>query len=221
MLIGCRIVQRKIFLKERIFIWMNLIQQLFAIDLKAFGLTIFIVLLGLQTCIKLMQWFLFDLLGIETKSMRLKKHEHELLLTTADELKKLSEKHEKDINSFLDSRVHDREQSLSIQKELTVSQKRISESINSLSDKLVEMQENTNKRFKENDEKQNKSTQAVLKDKIGQSYRYYHNVKQINDIELETLEGLIQTYEDYGGTNSFVHSLVQKEMYTWEHVDRT
>ena len=200
---------------------MDSIQQLFAIDLKAFGLTIFIVLLGLQTCIKLFQWFLFDLLGIETKAMREKKQEHELLLTTADELKKLSKKHEKDINSFLDSRVHDREQSLSIQKELTVSQERISESINSLSDKLAEMQENTNKRFKENDEKQNKRVQAELKDKIGQSYRYYHNVKQINDIELETLEGLIQTYEDYGGTNSFVHSLVQKEMYTWEHVART
>lgn len=200
---------------------MDSIQQLFQIDWKAFGITIFLVLLGLQTCIKLFQWFLFDLLGIETKSMRLKKHEHELLIETADELKKLSEKHEKDINSFLDSRVHDREQSLSIQKELTVSQERISESINSLSDKLAEMQENTNKRFKENDEKQNKRIQAELKDKIGQSYRYYHNVKQINDIELETLEGLIQTYEDYGGTNSFVHSLVQKEMYTWEHVDRT
>lgn len=200
---------------------MNLIQQLFEIDWKAFGITIFVVLLGLQTCIKLMQWFLFDLLGIETKAMREKKQEHELLLTTADELKKLSEKHEKDINSFLDSRVHDREQSLSIQKELTVSQERISKSINSLSDKLAEMQENTNKRFKENDEKQNKRVQAELKDKIGQSYRYYHDLKKINDIELETLEGLIQTYEDYGGTNSFVHSLVQKEMYTWEHVDRT
>lgn len=200
---------------------MDSIQQLFAIDLKAFGLTIFLVLLGLQTCVKLFQWFLFDLLGIETKAMREKKQEHELLLTTTDELKKLSKKHEKDINSFLDSRVHDREQSLSIQKELTVSQERITESINSLSDKLAEMQENTNKRFKENDEKQNKRIQAELKDKIGQSYRYYHNVKQINDIELETLEGLIQTYEDYGGTNSFVHSLVQKEMYTWEHVDRT
>ena len=110
---------------------------------------------------------------------------------------------------------------MSIQKELTVSQKHISESINSLAEKLAEMQENTNKRFKENDEKQNKCEQAKLKDKIGQSYRYYHDIKKINDIELETLEGLIQTYEDYGGTNSFVHSLVQKEMYTWEHVDRT
>ena len=37
---------------------------------------------------------------------------------------------------------------------------------------------------------------------------------------METLEGLIKTYEDYGGKNSFVHSLVQKEMYTWEHIDK-
>ena len=59
---------------------MDSIQQLFEIDWKAFGITIFLVLLGLQTCIKLFQWFLFDLLGIETKSMRLKKHEHELLI---------------------------------------------------------------------------------------------------------------------------------------------
>lgn len=220
MLIGCRIVQRKIFLKERIFIWMNSIQQLFAIDLKAFGLTIFIVLLGLQTCIKLFQWFLFDLLGIETKSMRLKKHEHELLVETANELKRLSEKHKEDMDSFLNNRIHDREQSFSIQKELITSQENISKLINSLEKKLTEMQDNTDKRFKENEEKENRRVQAELKDKIGQSYRYYHEVKKINDIEMETLEGLIKTYEDYGGKNSFVHSLVQKEMYTWEHIDK-
>lgn len=220
MLVGCRIVQRKIFLKERIFIWMNSIQQLFEIDWKAFGITIFLVLLGLQTCIKLFQWFLFDLLGIETKSMRLKKHEHELLIETANELKRLSEKHKEDMDSFLNNRIHDREQSFSIQKELITSQENISKLINSLEKKLTEMQDNTDKRFKENEEKENRRVQAELKDKIGQSYRYYHDIKKINDIEMETLEGLIKTYEDYGGKNSFVHSLVQKEMYTWEHIDK-
>ena len=218
--IGCRIVQRKTFLKERIFIWMNSIQQLFEIDWKAFGITIFLVLLGLQTCIKLFQWFLFDLLGIETKSMRLKKHEHELLIETANELKRLSEKHKEDMDSFLNNRIHDREQSFSIQKELITSQENISKLINSLEKKLTEMQDNTDKRFKENEEKENRRVQAELKDKIGQSYRYYHDIKKINDIEMETLEGLIKTYEDYGGKNSFVHSLVQKEMYTWEHVEK-
>ena len=38
-------------------------------------------------------------------------------------------------------------------------------------------------------------------------------------MEIEVLEGLISTYEDYGGQNSFVHSVVQKEMYTWERVN--
>ena len=59
------------------------------------------------------------------------------------------------------------------------------------------MQDNTDKRFKENEEKENRRVQAELKDKIGQSYRYYHDIKKINDIEMETLEGLIKTYEDY------------------------
>lgn len=199
---------------------MDSIQQLFQIDWKAFGITIFLVLLGLQTCIKLFQWFLFDLLGIETKSMRLKKHEHELLIETANELKRLSEKYKEDMDSFSNNRIHDREQSFSIQKELITSQENISKLINSLEKKLTEMQDNTNKRFKENEEKENRRVQAELKDKIGQSYRYYHEVKKINDIEMETLEGLIKTYEDYGGKNSFVHSLVQKEMYTWEHIDK-
>lgn len=199
---------------------MDSIQQLFEIDWKAFGITIFLVLLGLQTCIKLFQWFLFDLLGIETKSMRLKKHEHELLIETANELKRLSEKHKEDMDSFLNNRIHDREQSFSIQKELITSQENISKLINSLEKKLTEMQDSTDKRFKENEEKENRRVQAELKDKIGQSYRYYHDIKKINDIEMETLKGLIKTYEDYGGKNSFVHSLVQKEMYTWEHIDK-
>ena len=199
---------------------MDSIQQLFEIDWKAFGITIFLVLLGLQTCIKLFQWFLFDLLGIETKSMRLKKQEHELLIETANELKRLSEKHKEDMDSFSNNRIHDREQSFSIQKELITSQENISKLINSLEKKLTEMQDNTDKRFKENEEKENRRVQAELKDKIGQSYRYYHEVKKINDIEMETLEGLIKTYEDYGGKNSFVHSLVQKEMYTCEHIDK-
>lgn len=124
------------------------------------------------------------------------------------------------MDSFLNNRIHDREQSFSIQKELITSQENISKLINSLEKKLTEMQDNTDKRFKENEEKENRRVQAELKDKIGQSYRYYHEVKKINDIEMETLEGLIKTYEDYGGKNSFVHSLVQKEMYTWEHIDK-
>ena len=49
-----------------------------------------------------------------------------------------------------------------------------------------------------------------------QSYRRYHLSQKITDMEFEALEDLIETYENYGGKNSFVHSVVQKEMYEWE-----
>lgn len=55
-----------------------------------------------------------------------------------------------------------------------------------------------------------------LKDRIRQSYGYYHNQGYITSMELEALKGLINSYEKSGGKNSFVHSIVEPEMYTWE-----
>lgn len=60
---------------------------------------------------------------------------------------------------------------------------------------------------------------ASLKDRISQVYRYHNSTKKITEMEKETLEGLIASYESCGGTNSFVHEVVQKEMYTWEIID--
>ena len=99
-------------------------------------------------------------------------------------------------------------------------QKELSNSIDILSKKIDEMQRNTDKRFEESEKKNNKRVRAELKDKISQSYRYYHSLGKINDMELEALEDLIEEYESADGENSFVHSVVQKEMYTWEKVER-
>ena len=118
----------------------------------------------------------------------------------------------------MDNRLHDREQSFAIQKELTDTQKRLSESISSLMEKMDDLQQNTNKRFEESERKNNKRIRAELKDKISRSYRYYHSLGKINDMELEALEDLIEEYEEAEGSNSFVHRVVQKEMYTWEKV---
>lgn len=122
------------------------------------------------------------------------------------------------IKQLMDNRLHDREQSFAIQKELTDTQKRLSESISSLMKKMDDLQQNTNKRFEESERKNNKRIRAELKDKISRSYRYYHSLGKINDMELEALEDLIEEYEEAEGSNSFVHSVVQKEMYTWEKV---
>lgn len=137
-----------------------------------------------------------------------------------DEMRAVVIENKKDISQFYENRVRDREQSFKIQKELTDTQKKLSDIVDKIDQKIDIMKSSTDTRFKENEEKQNERVQAELKDKIGQSYRYYHSRKKINDIELEALEGLIKAYEGADGKNSFVHSLVQKEMYTWEKVER-
>lgn len=141
-----------------------------------------------------------------------KKNKEELLQTIKN--------NQATIKEIMDNRIHDREQSIAIQKELTDAQKRLSESISNISQKIDDMQRNTDKRFIESERRNNKRIRAELKDKISQSYRYYHSLGKINDMELEALEDLIEEYEEAEGKNSFVHSVVQKEMYTWEKIDR-
>lgn len=141
-----------------------------------------------------------------------KKNKEELLQTIKD--------NQADIKTIMENRIHDREQSFTIQKELTDAQNKLSESLSDISKKIDDMQRNTDERFMESERKNNKRIRAELKDKISQSYRYYHSLGKINDMELEALEDLIEEYESADGKNSFVHSVVQKEMYTWEKISQ-
>ncbi|WP_346961242.1 hypothetical protein [Clostridium sp.] len=86
--------------------------------------------------------------------------------------------------------------------------KTINQKIDTLYDTLIKINENQNER-----------EMANLKDRIRQSYSYYNNKKEWNSMEMESLEGLIQSYENCGGENSFVHSVVEKEMYNWKIID--
>lgn len=63
---------------------------------------------------------------------------------------------------------------------------------------------------------QNARELATLKDRIRQAYSYYNQKKEWNSMEKESLEDLIKSYEVCGGKNSFVHSVVEKEMYNWK-----
>lgn len=116
-----------------------------------------------------------------------------------------------DIKQFTENRKHDREQSLEIQHQW-------SDKIEDVFTKLELMQQQTDERFQKSEAKTNKRVQSDIKERIAQSYRRYNKTKQISRMELEALEDLIDTYESFGGENSFVHSVVQKEMYTWEKI---
>lgn len=64
-------------------------------------------------------------------------------------------------------------------------------------------------------EKQSKTKRAELKEKIERIYRECSPTQTCTDMAFETLKELIEEYEEHGGTNSFVHSIVEKEMYKW------
>lgn len=53
----------------------------------------------------------------------------------------------------MENRLHDREQSFAIQKELTDAQKGLAESISAISDKIDDMQRSTDRRFQESEQK--------------------------------------------------------------------
>lgn len=68
-------------------------------------------------------------------------------------------------------------------------------------------------------EKRMKRERAKFKKDIKEIYQKCNVTKTVSHMDLNTLEDLITEYEEAGGKNSFVHTVVQKEMYTWEEVD--
>lgn len=223
---------------------MDNLEQLKQIDWWYVLIAVCLLLVSIKFVWSLLDWLLFEKLGVETRKMKQRRQERELLQTTAElakttselakttaeNLDKLQKRHIKDeeefrnnLNSYIEesrkdrkalhdemtaysvNRINDRRQSLEIQKELNDSQGEITGKVNDICKKLDDMEE-----------KENKRVQSEIKERIAQSYRRYNESKQISSMELEALEDLIATYEAHGGENSFVHSVVQKEMYTWK-----
>ena len=96
---------------------------------------------------------------------------------------------------------------------------KMTEAISSVVDRLDLMQKQTDERFYQSEEKNDKRIRAELKNDISEHYRRHHRTGKISRMALEVLENLIEEYEEAKGDNSFVHSIVQKEMYSWEIVD--
>lgn len=216
---------------------MDNVEQLIHIDWWYVVIAVLLLLVCVKFIWSLFDWLFVEKLGIETKKMKQKRQESEqlkataaLAKTTAESLGKLQERCVKDEDEFRKSlndymeesrkdrkalhdemtaysmnRINDRKQSLEIQKELNDTQNKITDKVEGICQKLNDMEE-----------KENKRVQSEIKERIAQSYREYSKTKEISSIELEALEDLIETYEEHGGENSFVHSKVQKEMYTWE-----
>lgn len=212
------------------------IEKIFTIDYQGLFVNIFIIIFAIVAMATVLDKFC-KIIGKPIKWFKGKNDDHELLLKTSQNLILLQEKSEKDDRAlevafevFIDEvresfeQVHKefedtneaqlkrKGQSLEIQQELN-------NKIDAICNVLEEMQKNTDERFAQSEAKTNKRVQSDIKERIAQSYRRYDKSKEISRMELEALEDLIDTYESFGGENSFVHSIVQKEMYTWEVIE--
>ena len=59
---------------------------------------------------------------------------------------------------------------------------------------------------------------AEIKEKIERIYRECTHEQVCTEMQFESLKDLIEQYEKHGGDNSFVHTIVQEEMYKWQVV---
>ena len=76
---------------------MNEILNLTNVNYTSLFVSIITILIGMKASVSVFEWFI-NKLGLETKWMREKRQNRELLLKTSENLNKLHDRHEKDID---------------------------------------------------------------------------------------------------------------------------
>lgn len=82
---------------------METITELTKVDFLSLFLSVFIILIGIRSITSLLEWLIHKL-GLETKWMRAKRKEHELLVQTAQNLSELQAKHREDFAAAISAR---------------------------------------------------------------------------------------------------------------------
>lgn len=141
------------------------------------------------------------------ENWRKKRNFEDTIINSINGLKENDQRLQDNIDKVWDAMESAQNTSKEIRSEMYEDIKDISSSLKNVVGKMDAMEE-----------KNNLSKQADLKEKIEKLYRECHANMVCTDTAFETLKDLITDYERHGGINSFVHSLVQPEMYTWERI---
>lgn len=131
-----------------------------------------------------------------------------------EEFQKLVYTMQDTIKTIQENRIHDREDSRRIRDEMYESINSQGKNIKEISMAVDKIQETIDDMNKKNSE----TKRAEIKEKIARIYAECHTTMTCTDIQFETLEDLIKRYEAHGGENSFVHTLVLPEMFTWRRI---
>lgn len=176
---------------------------------------VFIALCLLLICIKLIwsliDWLFFEKLGIETKKMKQKREDKELLKTTtelakrtAENLDKLQKRHAKDeeefrknLNNYMDESRKDRK---ALHDEMTkFTNNRINDRKQSL-----EIQKELKDSISARDTRIDSlviANKEMLAEKINEKYKYYISIKGIPEDEYDEFVSLHKAYNGVGGNH--------------------
>lgn len=197
---------------------METITELFNINFQYVLISVFVILIGIKTIVSIFEWVI-DRLGLETKWMRRKREEHELLIQTSKNITELQEKHTEDIRKSI---IHDNR----IKEDLSSFMSDMKDSITKTQNELKIFAENRirdreqslqiQKELKDSiksivDYNSNKDMQIdnlmvaqreALADRINQKYKYYISIKGIPEDEVDEFTNLHTAYKGVGGNHS-------------------
>lgn len=197
---------------------MDDLQQLTQIDWWYVIVAIFLLLVGVKFAWSLFDWLFIDKLGIETKKMKQKREDKEVLRATADlakttaELAKttannldiLQKRHTKDeeefrnnLNNYMEESRKDRK---ALHDEMTnFTNNRINDRKQSLEIQR-ELKESISSRDKRIDSLV-VANKEMLAEKINEKYKYYISIKGIPEDEYDEFVSLHNAYNGVGGNH--------------------
>ncbi len=197
---------------------MEEIKEFMQVDFSLLFFSMFIVLVGIKSITSIFEWVI-NKLGLETKWMRKKREEHDLLIQTSKNLAAFQEEHAEDVRQSI---IHDNR----IKEDLSVF---MDDMKNTVSETQMEIKQFAENRLRDREQSlkiQKELTESirniaesnstkdkqigdlmaaqreVLADKINEKYKYYISIKGIPEDEVDEFTNLHTAYKGVGGNHN-------------------
>lgn len=203
---------------------MSDLKQIIQIDWWQFIITLCLLLVCIKFIWTLIDWLLFEKLGIETKKMKQRREDRELLeetaklaKTTAENLDKLQKRHCKDEEEFRKSLNDYMEESRKDRKALHDEMTKFSDNRVSDRKQSLEIQKELKESIADRDEQVGSlvvANKEMLAEKINEKYKYYISIGGIPEDEYDEFVSLHSAYNGVGGN----HHGDAKFQYCIEHL---
>lgn len=203
---------------------MDELKQLGQIDWWYVTIAFVILLVSIKFIWSLLDWLLFEKLGIETKKMKQKREQSELInattelaRTTADNLDKLQKRHIKDEQEFRDNLNNYMEESRRDRKALHDEMTKFADNRVNDRKQSLEIQKELKDSISARDIQINSlviANKEMLAEKINEKYKYYISINGIPEDEYDEFVALHEAYNGVGGN----HHGDAKFQYCIEHL---